>query len=241
MSTLRLPKVVAVFLAQFLGMLLLAAFGYWWLRWPDAHAWQVLLSFLFAVIWIFALVLLEWFTFTRYRAAAEGPMWRKLFTLLVVFVLLFIGLYYLEQFGDDAPRIGTRLAQLSHASPRTAIKVFAWFVLSLQLLWATLLLGLASIVSARGFAVFGRARLDFVQLLRTVRFWVGVGVSLAIAAYLSHVLIYQVPAPNSTLRAQAISAGVRFFVAYLICITAVVLVAWFTGDRRSAPQDSAPH
>jgi hypothetical protein len=233
MITFRLPHFATVFLAQFFGILLLAGFGYWWLRWPDAEVWQVLLSFVFAALWIIGVAALDWFSFTRFRTPTGKVMVPGMVALLSVYLVLLAGWYCLDFFVADAPRIGTRLAQLSHLSPRIAIPMFAWFFRMVELLWVTLLLGMASVASARGFGFFSSARGELVQLLRSVRFWLGTSLTLVVAFYLCRKLIYVVPAANSSLRSQAINVGLRFFLAYLIFITAVVLIVWFTGERRT--------
>ena len=106
--------------------------------------------------------------------------------------------------------------------------VLAW-------VWAPLrLLLLAMEVSVNGFGGFGSAsRATAQRTFRRARYWIGYVALLVLGAWLPSVLIDWIPQVES-LFAQAASLLVRFLAAYLLLVTAWLLLASLLARHRTA-------
>jgi hypothetical protein len=225
---------------QFVTNIVLVAIAWWWLTWPDAHTWQVLLSFIVAAIVATAWLMLQCSTFAYFRTTIDAPFMRRLRVLAafaLVMLIFALGLWFLEGVHDDAPRLGTRFAQILHASPRTMIAIIEWKMRALEFIWACVCVALLSTTAALGFSAFRSLRAGFAPL-KSVGYWIGMLLAVLGGIYLPWKLAKWVPKAE-TLPSQAASMGVRFLIAYILLITAIVVMAWLAARPKETTAESA--
>jgi hypothetical protein len=173
-------------------------------------------------------------TFAYFSSVAEQSLRRHLLRALPAFtagmLVLAIGLWLGERIYDEAPRMGTRFAQILHASPRTTIAVLEWKIRAMEFIWACICVALLSSTAARGFSAFRSLR-DAFASLRSLRYWPGMLIAVLGGIYLPCKLANWVPKAD-TLKSQAMSMGIRFLIAYILAVNAVVLMAWLAGGPR---------
>jgi hypothetical protein len=225
---------------QFVANIVLVATVWWWLTWADAHTWQVLLSFIVATVMVLTWLTLQCSTFAYFRTNIDAPFIRRMRVLAAfAFVMLIfaLGVWFLEGVYDDAPRLGTRFAQILHARPRTMIAIIEWKMRAIEFIWACVCVALLSATAALGFSAFRSIRAAFAPL-RSVGYWVGMLLAVLGGIYLPWKLAKWVPKAE-TLTSQAASMGVRFLIAYILLITAVVVMAWLAARPKPAVAESA--
>lgn len=242
-------RFAALWALQFVGTLLLLSGLYWWLTWPDEHAWQVAASALMALLLLAGAACMERTVFAAEREPPAGLLPRPAFSAcaafalwLAVFVAAELGILSL---GEGVESVAVRIAQLAHLPPRLTTGVLERCVCAiLWLLLPALLLPLGSLLSRRGFAALHRkALLGALRALGSLRYWSGLCLALA-GVYASSRLIDWIP-ERHTLRSELWSAGLRLGAAYLLAVTAIAFVAWNTGrvvppaDAASAPEKTA--
>ncbi len=68
------------------------------------------------------------------------------------------------------------------------------------------------------------------RVLRQPMYWILLGILIALGVCVPYKLVTWIP-DLTTLHQQAWSAGLRFAAAYLIVITAFILLVWMVGER----------
>lgn len=233
------------------GNLLLAVLTYGWLAIPDARLWQIALSVLFGVALGLAFLWLQASTFEFFAQAhaGAGASVRAAFraTLrrlpaLVVWTLLFGLVLWAIGWASGWVRyaadwLGSLLTMTlrTPVSPQSVAGVLNAILWVLTWVWAPLrLLPLAAEVSVNGFGGFRGARRAVAQrVFRRGRYWLAYVALLALGTWLPTVLIDWMPEVES-LWAQATSLLLRFLAAYLLFVTAWLLLASLLTRHRAA-------
>ncbi|MDR3764006.1 MAG: hypothetical protein P4M01_07920 [Acidobacteriota bacterium] len=220
-----------------LAALALCAGFYWWLNWPDEHFWQVCASALWALLLLAAASLLA-----RTTLAASGEQTRLLpcprlvpTTATALWLLVFAAVEFaLSALYEGSESVSVRLAQLAHLPPRFMIVTLhgilcaaAWFVVPL------VLFPMGAALARGGFRGLRTPWLH--AALRSIRYWSSF-VAALVLFYGAHCLIEWIPA-RATLHGEIVSAAWRLSAAYLLAVTAVVIVSWAVpaGGRGDAP------
>lgn len=223
------------------GNALVLASWYVWLLIPDAHGWQILWTAVQGVLTIaFVLWLragtLAWFRVAEFRTqAAIGPAYRRggphIIPLAIWAAVFAVMAWVVISAGDYTPQFAVWVRQKANAgpAPRNVMHGTDWLLfvllwLILPAVWAPV----ATTIAAAGSSAshVGRSW----RVLRQPMYWVLFCVLMAVGVWLPYKLVTWVPDLNS-IRAQAWSAGLRFAVAYVILITAGLLMMWMVGER----------
>lgn len=229
-----------LWLLNLFGNALALAAWYFWLLIPDAHAWQVagsvllVLAIIFIVVWLRAGTL-AYFRLAEFREAASiWPAFRRglrHIPALVVWVLAAAVVEWcLWRLRGYAPQYGVWLWQklpdaLRILTPRQIAQWTDWkLLLFFWYLVPAIFLPMATTLAAKGFA--GAAR-SF-RVLKRPLYWLWFAALMLVGAYIPYKLIGWVNY-SSDLRAQAWSAGLRFFAAYVIVVSAWLALVWMTG------------
>ncbi len=244
MSTERtgMYRFAATWMLQLFGTLLLLACMYWWLSWPDEHVWQVAASAVMALLLLAGTVCLERTVFAAHQNCAGKVLPRHGFTQCAAFGLWLAVFAVLEflllSVSGGVERVAVRFAQVLHLPPRLTTSALTWCVfVTMWVLLPSLMLPVGSLVASRGFAALRwRAVAYALRALRTLRYWGGFALALA-CVYASIRLTGWIP-ERPTLRAELWSAGLRLGSAYLLVVTAIVLIAWSTGRVTTNASDT---
>jgi hypothetical protein len=240
-STTNRSGVAKQWVVNLLGNAAAIASWYLWLQIPDAHGWQIALTALQAVLTIVFIVWLRagtlaWFRVAEFRTqAAIGPAYRRgarhIVPLAVWAGLFAVIAWVILSAGNYTPQFAVWIRQKANAgpAPRNVMHATDWLLFALQ--WVALpaiWLPVASTISAVGFsgAHIGRS----FRVLRQPLYWILFCVLMALGTWVPYKVVTWVPDLN-TMRAQAWSAGLRFAAAYVIVITAGVLMVWMVGER----------
>jgi hypothetical protein len=223
------------------GNALVFASWYSWLQIPDAHGWQVAWTAVQAVatigfvVWLRAGTL-AWFRVSEFRnQPAIGPAYRRgarHIVPLAIWVGLFAVIAWVVLSANSySPQFAVWIRQKASAgpAPRSVMHGTDWLLF--VLLWVVLpaiWVPVASTISAVGLS--GGHIVRSWRVLRQPLYWVLFCVLMAMAAWVPYKLVTWVP-ELATMRAQAWSAGLRFAAAYVIVITAFVLLVWMVGER----------
>lgn len=214
---------------------------YYWLLIPDAHGWQVASSAVLALITVlFVLWLragtLAWFRVAEYRTQpAIGSAFRRgarhiiplgIWAALGAFIawIIFSAGIYTPQFSvwiRQKAGTGPSSRNVMHASDWLLFAV-VWIVF--PAIWAPV----ATTIAATGFS--GGHALRSLRVLRQPMYWISLCVLIALGVWVPYKLVTWVP-ELTTLHQQAWSAGLRFAAAYLVLITAFILLVWMVGER----------
>jgi hypothetical protein len=242
--TAKHSGVAKVWLLNLLGNAVLLAAVYVWLTLPDAHGWQVAASGLLAVIVIFFGVWLRTGTFAYFRVAdfrEHAAVWRAfrhamrrmvaLFVWAVLVTAVALGLLWCRKV---APQFGVWFWQkspsfLRFGTPRQVFHAADWLLWFL--LWVVVpivWLPVATTVAAFGFRM--RRMMRSLRVLRRLSYWLWFCGLVLAGAYIPYKLVWWIP-DLSDLRKQAWSMGLRFFVAYVILISAFVALLLVTGEH----------
>jgi hypothetical protein len=232
--------VAKLWLLNLFGNAALMAAVYFWLLLPDAHGWQVAGSGLLAVIVIFCGVWLRGGSFAYFRLSefrehsAVWPAFRRALHHLLALVIWVIpvaaGEWWLFTLRRFAPQFGVwwwqKVPALRFGSPRAVYHAADVVLLILMGLLLALWIPPATTVAARGFkGKIGRAW----RVLKRAKYWLWFIVLAIVGAYVPYRLVWWIPG-LSTISKQAWSAGVRFFFAYLLLISAWVALLLVTGE-----------
>jgi uncharacterized membrane protein len=149
-----------------------------------------------------------------------------IFLVAIVLFLIFIR-RYAPQFGvwfwQKAPSF------LRLGSPRQVFHAADWLLwFLLWVLAPAVWLPIATTVAAAGFRLRGMAR--SLRVLRRPAYWLWFCALMLVGAYVPYRLVWWTP-DLSDLRKQAWSMGLRFFLAYVILITAFVALLLVVGSR----------
>ncbi len=220
-----------------------AALGAWyyWLRIPDAHVWQVALSAVLALLIVVGIVWLRagtlaWFRVDEFRRrpGIGAAYWRGLRHVIPLAIWAALGacvMWIIVSAGNYVPQFSVWIRQKANAgpSPRNVMHGSDWVLF--VVLWVVLpavWLPVATTIAATGFS--GRHIARSFRVLRQPLYWVSLCVLMGLGVWVPYKLVTWVPALSS-LRAEAWSAGLRFAGAYLILITAFILLIWMVGER----------
>ncbi|HSC77837.1 MAG TPA: hypothetical protein VLB32_04680 [Candidatus Acidoferrales bacterium] len=227
------------------------AAAYAWLWIPDERIWQLLVSLLGGVLLATTFFWLHGGTCVFFEqkhsgwpmpvaTPFRGPLRRV--PPLILWGLVTLLLYWAVGFvADFVPRASDWLASAltltfrTPVSPEYTLKflstldwVVEWILLPL------LLLPWGAEVAAKGFAGFaGRSVAAAWKVFRRGGYWVGYLVSFALGVYVPVQLVHWVPEVES-LGGQAASLAARFIVAYLLFVTAWLVLASLLGRLRRA-------
>jgi hypothetical protein len=242
--TAKHSGVAKLWLLNLIGNALLVAAAYFWLLLPDAHGWQVAASGLLAVIVVFFGLWLRTGTFAYFRVAEfrdRASVWcafrlalRHMIALAVWAILLAAIEWSLISLRKYAPQFGVWFWQKSPAflrfgSPRQVFHaadclLWIWLWVLAPAIW----LPIATTVAAVGFDLKRMAR--SLHVLKRLAYWLWFCALMLLGAYIPYKLIRWIPDLGG-LRKQAWSMGLRFFIAYVILITALVALLLVVGSR----------
>lgn len=241
-----------LWLLHLVGNALLLGLGYAWLWIPDEKVWQVAVSTLLGFALLAAALWLHGGTLACFRQAHGGeegglaPVFRatlrRLPALAAWAALLLLVLWLVAWASDFTGVVSAWLASAltllvrRPVSPETLARfltalvwVVSWVVVPV------LLLPLASQVAGEGFNGFrGPALRRAWALFRRERFWLDYVALFALGAYLPGRLIWWVPEVTG-LTAEAASLVARFLAAYLLAVTAWVILLSLAARLGSAP------
>lgn len=242
--TAKHSGVAKLWLLNLVGNALLLAAVYFWLLLPDAHGWQVAGSALLAVIVIFFGLWLRTGTFAYFRVAEfrdHATVWHAFrhalrhMIALALWGILFAAIEWsLISLRKYAPQFGVWFWQkspsfLRFGSPRQVFYAADWLLwFLLWVLVPAVWLPIATTVAAAGFRLQRMTR--SLRVLKRLGYWLWFCALLLIGAYVPYKLIRWIP-DLSDLRKQAWSMGLRFFVAYVILITAFIALLLVIGSR----------
>ena len=210
-----------------------------WLLIPDAHGWQVACSALLAIVVIFLVVWLRagtlaWFRVGEHRsqpgiATAFRRGLRHVVPLAIWAALFAIIVWLILSVGNYTPQFAVWIRQKVNAgpAPRSVMHTTDW--LFFALLWVVLpaiWLPIATTIAAAGFGLSHMRR--SLHVLRRPLYWIAFCVLVAMGAWVPYKLVTWVPDVQG-LAKQAWSAGLRFAAAYIILITAFLLLVWMVG------------
>ena len=232
---------------------MLLAAGYFWLLIPDAGGWQVGGSLLLAAAIVFLALWLPAGTLAYFRIAelrehaTVWPAYRRALRHLLPFAIWMIALVVvvlvLTKLRIYPPQFGVWFRQKMPGSlrggmsPRSVMHAADWLLWFL--LWVVLpafWLPVASTVAATGFR---REHVDAsLRVLKRPLFWIALVATLLIGVYLPLRLIHWIPDAD-TLGTQAWSMGLRFFVAYILCVSAWIALAWVVGLHTEGEDSDA--
>jgi hypothetical protein len=236
--------VAKLWLLNLVGNAALLAAVYFWLLMPDAHGWQVGGSALAAVVVIFLGVWLRTGTFAYFRVAEfrdNATVWRAfrhalrhMVALAVWAIFMAATAWLLISLRKYAPQFGVWFWQkspsfLRFGTPRQVFHAADWVLwFLLWVLAPAVWLPIASTVAAAGFRFKRMAR--SLRVLRRPAYWLWFCALMLAGAYVPYKLVWWIP-DLSDLRKQAWSMGSRFFLAYVILITAWVALLLVIGAR----------
>ena len=217
------------------------AVWYYWLLIPDAHGWQVASSAVIALLTVlFVLCLragtLTWFRISEHRAgpgigAAFRRGARHIIPLAIWAAIGAFIVWIVFSAGNYTPQFSVWIRQKANAgpSPRSVMHASDWilFVL-LWVVFPAIWAPVATTLAAAG--VSGGHALRSLRVLRQPLYWVSLCILMGLGVWVPYKLVTWVPDLKS-LSQQAWSAGLRFAAAYLILITAFILLVWMVGER----------
>ncbi len=239
--TAKHSGVAKLWLLNLVGNAALLAAVYFWLLLPDAHGWQVTVSGLAAVVVIFFGVWLRAGSFAYFRVAEfrdNATVWRAFrhalrhMVALAIWAAAFAALgWLLWNLRTYTPQTGVWLRQKLGAgpSPRSVTRDLNWLiVLLVWLVIPSVWLPIASTVAAAGFRL--KRMMRALRVLRRPTYWLWFCALILAGAYVPYKLVGWVP-EFSDLRKQAWSMGLRFFLAYVILVSAWVALLLVVGTR----------
>ncbi len=195
---------------QLVGNATLMGLAWFWLSLSEASVWNLIASALIAVMVVVGALWLHGTTLAAFRRRFGLPpflaMLRRVPALLV-WAAAACGVVWL-------------CVRYVHAPKAT------WVPWALAVAGVLLLLPLASAMAEEGFRALGRGA-SWRPLVRW-EFYVGVAVLLVVGVYVPYKLIWWIPTVQGV-AAQSVSLGVRFLAAYLLAITAWMVMAAMIG------------
>ena len=219
----------------------LLAAAYFWLLIPDAHGWQVAVSGVAALVVIFCGVWLRAGTFAYCRLAEyrdTGTLWRAfrhalrhIIALAIWAAILATLVWAVWNLRSYTPQAGVWIRQKLNAGPppRNVTRDLNWLiVLIVFVILPAIWLPIATTVAAVGFKFKRMA--GSLRVLRRGLYWFWFCVLMLVGAYVPYKLVWWIPG-LSDLRQQAWSMGLRFFLAYVLLISAWVALVLVGGTR----------
>ena len=235
-------RFLRLWLLAAVGALALAGILAWWLNLPDEHTWQIVLAVVVAILWIKAVVCLVYVIFAGFHekcaADAGAPPTRSaclmrlacklyaFFFWLLIFALIELPVLWLRARHEQ---FAVRFAQLLHLPPRFTTGVLCW--IAWALFWIVvpgLLIPFGSMIARSGFAALKRSEvMQALSALRRWRYWIGFAAALAVGICIPLHLVGWIPRVRSA-HAEITSATLRFAAAYVLAVTALLLLSWNT-------------
>lgn len=231
-----------VWLLNLFGNATLMAAIYLLLVLPDAHGWQVAASGLLALFVIFCALWLRAGSFSYFRLAEyreHAAVWqafrhslRHLIALMLWAIPLAAIEWWLFGLRRYAPQFGVwfwqKFSALRFGNPRQMYRAADWALWIAMALLFAIWLPVASTVAAAGLkpSRMGRS----LRVLRHAGYWGWLVVLIFLGVYLPGKFVWWIP-DLSTLVRQAWSAGGRFFLAYVLLISAWVGLLLVVGVR----------
>ena len=214
---------------------------YYWLLIPDAHGWQIAWSAVLAIITVVFVVWLRagtlaWFRVAEHRTqSAIGSAFRRgARHIIPLGIWAGIGAFIawiIFSAGNYTPQFSVWIRQKVNAgpSPRNVMHASDWVLfvvvwIVFPAIWAPV----ATTIAATGFS--GGHAMRSLRVLRQPMYWILLCILIALGVWVPYKLVTWIP-ELTTLRQQAWSAGLRFAGAYLIVITAFLLLVWTVGER----------
>jgi hypothetical protein len=238
--TAKHSGVAKLWLLNLVGNAALLNTVYYWLLLPDAHGWQVAGSAVVAVVVVFFGVWLRTGTFAYFRVAEfrdNATVWRAfrhalrhMIAQAVWAAILAALVWLLWNLRTYTPQAGVWLRQKLNAgpTPRNMTRDLNWLIVLVVGVILAMWLPIATTVAAAGFRLKRMAR--SLRVLRRPAYWLWFCVLMLIGVHLPYKLVRWIP-DLSDLRRQAWSMGLRFFLAYVILITAWVALLLVVGTR----------
>jgi len=213
---------------------LMLAFFYW-LKIHDSNGGMFALTVIWGLVIAFVTLSLHAATFDFFRhsprvftsslrRAASHIVALLIWAVMFGYVLWLIAHLwnYDEQIGGWARHALPGFLR-GHVSPRSVISAATAFIGFLFFfLWPIIFLPIGSLVASKGFRGFFTA-VAF-RPLREVRFWALYIVCFVVGGYLPHKLAWMTPTKSSSLSAQTWSMLIRLGLAYLLLVTAWMVV-----------------
>jgi hypothetical protein len=240
---------------------LMIAFFYW-LRIPEESGLQLALAagdgllIAFATLWLHAATL-DYFRPPEHRLRQSLRRSVACVPAFLVWTAIFgLGLWLIGQLWIYDQQAGGWIHHLlpgflrKIVTPRSAMAVTSWLIWFLfYFLWPIVLLPVGAQVAANNFRGF-YARAAF-RPLRELRFWIVYFICFVIGGYVPFELIWMTPTKPSPLDQQKMSMAIRFGVAYLLLVTAWLILCAaimrasdgdgsITGELKSEPVPTAP-
>lgn len=239
-----------LWLLQFLLTPILAALAVAELLVPEAHIWQLVLTLLLAVAIFLAFLWMQAATmvyFADYHAGEERPadafrsVWQTLAAFAGWAVVLATCLYLVSVISAHQPQYTSYLRSIMPVGVRkilTESRVDHFFTYITWLkFWVVLpgfFLPMGLQIAKHG--VHGLSRDGWNAWSRIVfgfRYWIIFVLFLAVGVCIPQALVYWHP-PIARLSGEAISLGLRFFLAWLVSVTAWVVftsaLGWFNAE-----------
>ncbi len=241
--TAKHSGVAKMWLLNLVGNALLLGAVYSWLLMPDAHGWQVGASALDAVVVIFLGLWLRTGTFAYFRVAEfrdNATVWRAfrhalrhIVALAIWGILLAAIAWLLITLRKYAPQFGVwfwqKVPSLRFGTPKQVFHAADWILwFLLWVLVPAVWLPIATTVAAAGFRLKRMAR--SLRVLRRPAYWLWFCALMLVGVYVPYKLVWWIP-DLSDLRRQAWSMGLRFFLAYVILISAWIALLLVVGTR----------
>jgi hypothetical protein len=238
--------------AQLLINPALFALAAWWLTIPEAHAWQLAAAAVLALLVVIAFLLLQSQTLARFlewHSSGEdprAPLGMRLLAFACFFVFLLLCLRLVDAWSvqlfaySSYLRSSAPLWLRRHLSENAADSLLGiWFWLAFWVIVPGLLFPLGAQIGRRGFrGLDGHGWRAWAHAVFSPLYWIG-WIALAwLGVYLPRKLIAWVPKLQS-LGAQAISMTARFLLAWILCVTAWLVMTSLVG-RFSAHRDPRP-
>ncbi len=227
--------------------------AYAWLWIPDEKVWQLVFSAVLPLGMIAGALWLHGGTLAFFRQLHGGqsdrgwPAFRTTLTRLPALALWLVILYlilwliaWIGGFVDDLSKwIASWLTMTlrSPVTPRSVAKVLGgivwfmrWFLVPLALM------SFALQVNTQGFSAFrARGIRRAWELFRRLRYWLAYAVLFVIGAYVPYKLVWWVPEVEG-LSLEATGMAVRLVAAYLLAVTAWLILLSALGRLGSAPE-----
>lgn len=239
------PSRIALVIAHLAGNALLLWLGYYWLGLDESDrphlAWSaaVILCFIVAAAWLHGLALAHFSGLPLFRAAGRsGRHLLSLFAVSLLAIAIYGALFWLLPHLGGISYTVASFATMKLHKPVTPLSVQKGFhILVLLLQWVVLpavLLPLAAAVSVEGWSGF---RWRSLRHRRMWLYWIETAALLFCAIWVPFKLFFWVPRVEP-FNAQFVSFLLRVGTGYLLFVTSLLLLEFFTSSGR--PLETQP-
>jgi len=249
-----------VWMLQLIANAVIMVAFFYWLKIHDTSVGMFAVSAFAGAAILFATLSLHGATFHYFRRPLSGLsssfrlaashsfsllMWALLFGLILWLTRRLWT--YDEQIGGWARHAMPTFLR-SHVSPRSVITAATWIVdLFVFVLWPIVFLPVGSYVASYGWRGFFRS--SAIRSLAEVQYWILYIACFVVGGYVPYKLAYLTPTKASSLTSQTASMVLRLGVAYLLMVTAWMIVCAaiaragdedVVSDRAVDPVEAAP-